>query len=104
MARKIITQVTDDIDGTEGASTVTFSFEGVNYEIDLSPENRDKFLTDLDPFITASRRVGGKKSSSKIPTTVDLNAVREWAKLQGYEVSDRGRVPGKILEAYAEAH
>lgn len=96
MARKIITQVTDDIDGTEGAETVTFSVEGVSYEIDLSEKNREKFLKTVAPYIEAGTKIGGKAKGKK----TDLSAVREWAAENGYEVSPRGRVPQNVLDAY----
>jgi hypothetical protein len=30
--------------------------------------------------------------------------VREWAKQQGIEVSERGRIPASVVSQYEEAH
>lgn len=44
MAQRVLTQLVDDIDGTEledgQGETVTFALDGSNYEIDLSPQER----------------------------------------------------------------
>lgn len=110
MARKIIHQLIDDIDGTVievgSGETVTFALEGASYEIDLTDDNARRLRDALAPFITAGRRLGGRtgtasKSSSK--TAHDLGAIRAWANDNGYTVSDRGRVPGAVIDAYYAA-
>jgi hypothetical protein len=55
MARPIV--VTDDIDGSPEARTITYSFDGQKYEIDLSRENHEKFRQALAPFLVKSRVV-----------------------------------------------
>jgi hypothetical protein len=37
-------------------------------------------------------------------TTPDTNAVRAWARKNGYDVADRGRLPVEVQEAYARAN
>ncbi|MDQ1084694.1 MULTISPECIES: Lsr2 family protein [Microbacterium] len=112
MATKHIAQLIDDLDGTvidngEGKQ-ITFSIEGRAYEIDLSDTNADKFYKALTPYVDAARSVKTGPStrasqSSRPKSDVDLAAVREWARANGHTVSDRGRVPGTVIDAYKAA-
>ncbi|MCZ4097295.1 MULTISPECIES: histone-like nucleoid-structuring protein Lsr2 [unclassified Streptomyces] len=110
MAQKIVTIYTDDLTGKESAeaSTHTFSVDGVSYEIDLGPDSYDKLLDALGPFVKASRKVGrtrGVSGPRKVgPVNSDTAAIRVWAKENGYDVNDRGRVPATVREAYEAAH
>jgi len=106
MARKIIESVLDDIDGTEGAETVSFSYAGKSYEIDLSDGNRKALEKALDPYIKAGRSSGGgsRRTSSRGSARNDLSAIRAWANDNGHTVSERGRVPASVIEAYDAAH
>ncbi|MFZ8756954.1 histone-like nucleoid-structuring protein Lsr2 [Microbacterium sp. HMH0099] len=109
MAIKHIAQITDDLDGTvleqgEGKQ-ITFSVDGRAYEIDLSESNADSFYKALAPYIDAARVTShsnsrGGRQPSRAKSDVDLAAVREWARANGHTVSDRGRVPATIVEAY----
>lgn len=112
MARKIIQTILDDLDGTEGADTVTFALDGKSYEIDLSEDNRAALAEALAPYIKAGRRVSTnsftpKASSRRAPAAgdgrTDLAAVREWAAANGIAVSDRGRVAKSVLDQYDAA-
>jgi hypothetical protein len=112
MATRHIAQLIDDLDGTaleEGAGKqITFSIEGRSYEIDLSDSNADKFYNALAPFVDAARLIGsGARSSNprgaRVKNDLDLAAVREWARANGHTVSDRGRVPGSVIDAYKAA-
>ncbi len=112
MARKIVHQIIDDIDGTlldpgEGES-VHFSIDGKGYEVDLTEENARKLREALAPFISAGRRSVGSLSAKRARPTAsssrDLAHVREWARENGYTVSDRGRVPATVLDAYDAAN
>lgn len=113
MATKHIAQTTDDLDGTvleqgEGKQ-ITFSVEGRAYEIDLSDSNADKFYKALTPFVDAARSVGsadaarGTRGRARSKSDLDLGAIREWARANGHTVSDRGRVPGTVIDAYKAA-
>ena len=111
MASKTLVTLIDDIDGREidnQGGTVEFSFEGVSYHIDLASKNLQKFRKVIDPYISAATRVGGRTSkgrrSRSAPIATKPQEIREWARSNGWEVSDRGRVPGAILSAYAAAH
>lgn len=105
----------DEFDGVSDAEIVDFSIDGVEYEIDLSQENKDRLYKDLDKYIQAGRRKTAvqstRKSAHKAPTrkpavenTANNDAIRHWAKSVGKTVSDRGRIPKDIIEAFDEAH
>jgi Lsr2 len=107
MAKTTVVTVTDDIDGSEGAGTVAFSFDGQSYEIDLSDKNRKKFMKGLQPFIDSSRRVarqGAPRSVRGRTSRKDSSAIRAWAAEQGLAVSERGRIPAAVAEKYEAAH
>lgn len=119
MAQKVTVQLVDDVDGSEAESTVEFGLDGVNYAIDLSTDNAAELRDALSPYIASARRTGGRKRSggkaakssnsgkrSQAPSTSDRErnqAIREWARQQGMQVSDRGRIPSEIVEAYDKA-
>lgn len=114
MARQVV--FVDDIDGSDEAQTVEFAVGGVAYEIDLGPANRERFDKALTDFIEHARKVGAATTPAaqraKRPAgsrTLSQNrehaqAVRDWALREGMEVSERGRIPGRVLEAFDEAH
>lgn len=120
MAIKTVNILVDDFDGAEGALTTPFSLDGVDYEIDLAPRQRDKLQRAMAPFIAkARRRVGTeparasraakrstKNRSHKTPPghKEQLDAIRDWARKNGKTVSDRGRVPKEIKTAFEQAH
>ena len=109
MAKTTVVQISDDLDGSANASEVRFAFEGTEYTIDLSGRNRKAFEKALRPYIEAGTKVSGRRSGASRPThpkrarsaSVDLAAVRAWAKENGHQVSDRGRLPKAVLEAYS---
>lgn len=109
MARREVVIYTDDLDGTEGAQTVKFGLDGVQYEIDLSEKNAAKLREALAPFIAAARKtgrggvvVGGRAARGRAatPDREQNKAIRAWAKREGLEISDRGRIPQEIVEKY----
>ena len=112
-----ITQMTDDLDGSEAVLTLSYSFDGQAYEIDLNEKNAEEFREAVAPYLSASRKAGPAKTSSagrgsrsgggkapKADGEVDTQAVRAWAQEQGLEVNTRGRISGKVLEQYRAAH
>jgi Lsr2 len=109
MAQRVQYMLVDDLDGTEAVETVSFSLDGVSYEIDLTAANAKKLRNDLAAWVGHARRSGGRKSSRKAGASGgqrrgDLSAVREWARKNGHQVSDRGRISAGILAAYDKAH
>ncbi len=114
MARKIVHQLVDDLDGTvleigEG-ETLTFSLDGIAYEIDLTEVNASALRDALAPYVAAGRRISASQSASasgrkrRRSGQKDYGAIRAWAKENGYSVSERGRVPASVLEAYNAAN
>ena len=107
MAQTVVVTVTDDIDGSEGAEAVSFSFNGQSYEIDLSSKNRDKLTKSLQPFIDSGRRAGRQgtaRSTRGRASRKDSSAIRAWAAEQGLAVSERGRIPAAVVAKYEAAH
>jgi hypothetical protein len=118
MARKTKILLEDDLTGDvleDGAGeTVHFAVDGTFYEIDLSTENAAALRDDLARYVGAARKVGGAggrrgggasaaRAGSPAKRT-DLAEIREWAKANGHEVSERGRIAGAVVEAYDAAH
>jgi hypothetical protein len=111
MARQLIEQITDDLDGSKADGSVRFSWNDVNYEIDLSKKNAAAFAKAMKPYLEAARKVrpsarGARRSrtgntASRRQVESDLAAIREWAKHNGHTVADRGRIPAAVLTAYA---
>lgn len=109
MAQKIQTLLIDDLDGGEADETLTFAFEGVQYEIDLASKNADKMRKVLGAYVAAGRRVGGRISKGKPASksnggNPDTAKIREWAMKSGYEINGRGRIPATVVGAYEKAH
>ena len=110
MAKQIVTttEYTDDLDGSTAAGTVSFGYDGTAYEIDLSKSNARAFEKALKPYLEASRRVRAPRakasSRAKANGKHDLSVVRAWAKSNGYDVSERGRVAQAVVEAYEAAN
>ena len=113
MAQKTVVLLEDDLDGGVATETVTFSLDGVSYEMDLSEQNAKKLRGLFEPYLEAGRRLGGRSTPStrsratgaaKVDPT-QLAAIRAWARGRGLEINDRGRIPGRIIEQYnAEAN
>jgi hypothetical protein len=111
MARKLIEQITDDLDGSKADGSVRFSWNDVNYEIDLSKKNAAAFAKAMKPYLEGARKVRpadrrGRRSrtgstASRRQVESDLAAIRDWARQNGHAVADRGRIPAAVLAAYA---
>lgn len=112
MAQKVLVQLVDDLDGTSSndISTVTFGLDGVTYEIDLNENNASNLRNHLAEFISAARRTGGRvrrgggaAGGGTGRNREQTQAIREWAKKNGHEVSDRGRIPAAVIDAFEAA-
>lgn len=107
MAKQVVERLIDDLDGSDAVESIEFAFGGATYEIDLNEKNAGRLRADFSKWTEKARRTGGQvRRGSGRPSAkgVDLNAVRVWAREQGYTVSDRGRVPAAIMEQYRSAH
>lgn len=107
MAQRVHIVLEDDLDGSSADETVMFGLDGANYEIDLSAKNAAKLRDALAKYVGAARRTQarGRRSTGRSRASGSkASVVREWARANGYEVSDRGRVPADVRSAYDAAH
>lgn len=109
MAQKVQTFLIDDLDGSDAEGMVRFGLDGEQYEIDLSTEHAKELRTALGRYIDAGRRVTGTARWSapngrKAPaSSISNTEVRTWARTQGLEVKERGRVSADLLARYRAA-
>ncbi len=115
MAQQTVVRLVDDLDDTviqdgEG-QTVKFGLDGTSYEIDLTNTHADELREAVSRYVQAGRKLGTTRTaavtgSSRGPARRDreqTQAIRDWAKAQGMEVSERGRIPKTVLDAYNAA-
>jgi hypothetical protein len=107
VAQRVVTELTDDIDGSQAVETVTLGYKGKQYEIDLSQKNLDRLEKALAPYIEHGRAVRAgdgrqrrRRGAASTSRAADTKAIREWARQQGLQVSERGRIPAEIVERY----
>ncbi|HTJ37064.1 MAG TPA: Lsr2 family protein [Dactylosporangium sp.] len=111
MAKRVIQELIDDLDGKPADESVTFGIDGVQYSIDLSKKNAEKLRAALKPYISAGTKVGrtptvqARTASGRGRGTTrgdrDQNrAIREWAQNAGFQVSDRGRIKQEIVDQF----
>jgi Lsr2 len=105
MARSIETRLVDDLDGSDADETVTFSFEGREYEIDLSDDNAARLRNALAVFVAAARRAergrrggpahtpGGRRPANVTDHKV---AIRTRASANGHDAAERARRPHPV--------
>lgn len=111
MAKQTIVQLTDDLDGSEADETVSFGFRGSTYEIDLNAKNAAAMERALSKYLDAARRVSGGRGRPRSAgrrgsrrNGEGLSAIREWARSNGYQISERGRISSEVREAYEAAN
>jgi hypothetical protein len=119
MAQQVNVKFVDDLDGSDAASTVSFALDGRAYEVDLSVDNAAKLRDSLALFVAAARKSGGSAAtgSRRAPTTTARSspqpqpldrdqtaAIRAWARQNGHQVSDRGRISQAVVDAFQAAH
>ena len=107
MAQKTHIVLEDDLDGSTATETVTFGLDGTSYEIDLNDKNAAKLRAALAPYVGHGRKVGsaprrGRKAASAGGPSA--REIREWARRNGYDVPDRGRVSADVRAAYEAAN
>jgi Lsr2 len=118
MARKVQVILSDDLDDSISADeTVTFALDGTTYEIDLSEKNAAEMRDVFGKYVSAARKVSGRSTgrasgAGRSRATggggrmdrEQAGAIRDWARKNGHEVSDRGRIPASVVEAFEAAH
>lgn len=109
MAQRVNIVLVDDIDGSEATETVSFGLDGTSYEIDLNDKNAAALREALSGYVGHGRKVGaasrrGRKSSPAAAVGTSAREIRDWARSNGYEVPDRGRVSADVRAAFEAAH
>lgn len=110
MVKQIIHKLVDDLDGGDADETVKFALDGVQYEIDLSNKNAEKLRDGFAPYVASGTKVGrggvvvgGRAARGRGGAIADREqnrAIRAWAKKEGRDISDRGRIPQEIVDEY----
>jgi hypothetical protein len=114
MARKVQVILSDDLDENLPADeTVSFSLDGTSYEIDLADKNAKELRDVFSRYVSAARKVGrggrssgggrGRSTGGRMDRE-QAGTIRDWARKNGHAVSDRGRIPASVVEAYEAAH
>jgi hypothetical protein len=109
VAQKIQILLLDDLDSSQAEGTVRFGLDGTEYEIDLNAEHAQALREALARYVRAARRAGGgarrlARGGRRAPAGwVKSTDVREWAKAQGIEVKDRGRIPAELVARFRAA-
>jgi hypothetical protein len=109
MAQKIQTLFIDDIDGSDADGTVRFGIDGTAYEIDLSAPHNEELRGIFTNYIAHARKVGGAarrgtaSRGARKTSAIDTVAARAWARQNGFDIKERGRVSAAVVSKYREA-
>jgi hypothetical protein len=109
MAQKVNIILVDDMDGSEATQTVTFGLDGTSYEIDLGDKNAAKLREAMAGYVGHARKVSvtgrrGRRATSTTALGPSSKQIRDWARSNGFDVSDRGRVSAEVRQAFDAAH
>ena len=111
MAQRVNVVLVDDIDGNDAEETVSFALDGVDYEIDLSDKHAAELRNAVSLYVGHARRTGGRRKSGRRASSAPAadgsataSEVRAWARENGWDVPERGRVSAEVREAYTAAH
>ena len=113
MAQKITTLFIDDIDGGAAEGTVRFALDGTEYEIDLNAKHSEELRSALGRYVSHARKVGGAsrrvgraagRAGRGSGSTLNTTEIRNWARENGYDIKDRGRVPADLVAKYQAAN
>ena len=112
MAQKITTLFIDDIDGGAAEGTVRFALDGTEYEIDLNAKHSEELRSALGKYVSHARKVGGAsrragraagRAGRGTGSSLNTTEIRNWARENGYDIKDRGRVPADLVAKYQAA-
>lgn len=109
MAQKVHIVLEDDLDGSEATQTVAFSLDGTSYEIDLNDKNAGKLRDALAPYLGHARKVTGARRGRRSSAPAagaghSAKEIRDWARSNGHQVPERGRIPATVREAFEAAN
>lgn len=98
----------------EGVETVAFGLDGSSYEIDVCDDHAAELREDFAAYVGAARRAGrapaasaqrrAGRGSSASGDRQRVQQIREWARANGHQVSERGRLSSAVVAAYEAAH
>lgn len=112
VAQKITTLFIDDIDGGAAEGTVRFALDGTEYEIDLNSKHSEELRSALGKYVSHARKVGGAtrragrsagRAGRGAASSLNTTEIRNWARENGYDIKDRGRVPADLVAKYQAA-
>jgi Lsr2 len=112
VAQKITTLFIDDIDGGAAEGTVRFALDGTEYEIDLNAKHSEELRSALGKYVSHARKVGGAsrragrvagRASRGAGSALNTTEIRNWARENGFDIKDRGRVPADLVAKYQAA-
>jgi hypothetical protein len=113
VAQKVEVVLTCDLDDrdTPAAETVVFSYDGQTYEFELCTAHLEEFHRVMQAYIQAARPTAARRrpaptrgsASRHTAGSSELAVMREWARTHGFEVSDRGRIPTSVRQAFDAA-
>jgi uncharacterized membrane protein YgcG len=122
MAQRVNVVLVDDIDGTDASETVSFAIDGVDYEIDLSEGHAADLREAVSLYVGHARRIGGRRKGARRSSSgsggtggaggsggsggsgASAADIRAWARENGWDVPERGRVSAEVREAYSAAN
>lgn len=113
MGQRVNIVLFDDIDGAVGEiETFRFGLDGKSYEIDVTRDKAEKAREALELFVKHGREVGkaegerksGNTGATKSRIGASQTQIRNWANANGIEVSQAGRLPKSVVDAYDQAH
>jgi Lsr2 len=114
MAQRVLLVCDLHDDDSAGAETLSFAIDGTSYDIDVCAKHASALREAVAPYVGAGRRASsgsggaGRRTRSSRPSGAPdrqrTQEIREWARAHGHQVSDRGRIPVRLLEQYEAAH
>lgn len=107
MAQKVNIVLVDDLDGSDATETVSFALDGTTYEIDLNDGNARALREALSGYVGHARKVTGSRRGRRTSTAAggaSAKDVRAWARANGHDVPERGRIPADVRSAYDAAN
>jgi len=111
MARKTTIELTDDLDGGKAAETITFGLDGQTYTIDLNARNAKALRKAFAPYVASGRHAktgkparGRSRRRTAGGSAASSRDVREWARSQGIQIANRGRIPNDLVAKFQAAH
>lgn len=78
--------------------------------LDLCEEHAAKLRKAVEPYLTAGVPLNMRAKAQRVarglsaPRAATSAGLREWARHNGYQVSNRGRIPAHVLAAYDVAN